>query len=563
MTILGIDLGTTNSLCSVWQQSRVVLIPNRLGSFQTPSVVSIDEEGKLIVGEIAKYKLITHPSHTASLFKRFMGTDWSTKLGNKSYTAIELSSLILKSLKEDAEYFTGENIESAVISVPAYFNDNQRQATKLAAEIANLKVERLINEPTAAALEYGLHKNSNGKKYIILDMGGGTFDVSIVEYYDGVIEIHASSGDNFLGGEDFLNILVDEYLKLQKILKNKLSKAEKSLIYHTLEKIKCELSNKDIIAIPEIIPNKTKPWTLSREMFADMSKPLLIRTQKPIEKALMDSSIDLDEIESIIMVGGATNMHSFRHLTAKMFRMLPTSTTNPALTVAMGAGIQAGLRERSVDLDDIVLTDVSPYTLGTGVKNSENPKEGLLFLPIIERNTTVPASKEVTVYSLYDNQEKCKVCVYQGESYLATNNILIGTIDVDLPKMPANLEIIIRYSYDMNGILDIDVTVPESKKTFCHTIINSPMSLTDEEIKKSKLKLQKLKFHPRDQEENILLLTKLEKIYEESLGEFRAYIMSIITHYKDILNGQNSLEIARERVKILEFIKENVNNSGF
>ncbi len=563
MTIIGIDLGTTNSLCSIWQNGKVVLIPNRLGSFQTPSVVSIDEEGGLVVGEIAKYKLITHPGSTISLFKRFMGTDWSAKLGNKLYTAVELSSFVLRSLKEDAEHFTGKNIESAVISVPAYFNDNQRQATKLAAQIAGLKVERLINEPTAACLEYGFHKNSNGKKYIILDMGGGTFDVSIVEYFDGVIEIHASSGDNFLGGEDFLNLLVDEYLKIQNISKKDLSSAEKSLIYHTFEKIKCELSKKEIIDIHEIIPSKTKPWTLTREMFADMSKPLLLRAQNPVERALMDSAIDLDEIQSVIMVGGATNMHCFRHLVARMFRMLPTSTTDPALAVAMGAGIQAGLREKNIDLDDIVLTDVAPYTLGTGVINLENPKEGDLFLPIIERNTTVPVSKEVTVRSVYDNQEKCKVQVYQGESYLVSNNVLIGTIDVTLPIRPANLEIIIRYSYDMNGILDVDVTVPESKETFCQTIVNSPTSLTNEEIEKSKLKLKNLKFHPRDQEENILLLTKLEKIYEESLGELRMYVMSIINNFKGKLNGQNNSEIEREKVKILEFIKNHADNSGF
>lgn len=562
MTILGIDLGTTNSACAIWQDGKAKLIPNRLDKLLTPSVVGVDSNGEVVVGDIAKHRLISHPKETVSVFKRAMGTQQEFSLGKQRFTAVELSALILRNLKEDAENFTGEKIDQAVISVPAYFNDVQRKATKQAGELAGLQVERLINEPTAAAMVYGLHESADETQFMILDLGGGTFDVTLVEFFAGVMEVHASSGDNFLGGEDFTNFLVEKFLEANGLNINSLTIAERQHIYSILNDAKHALSARQTVVVEQSLKQQDKSWTLTREIFEEMAAPLLDRIRFPIEKTLRDSGASPSDISQVVLVGGATRMQTFRSLVTKMFRRMPSGHIDPDLVVAMGTAIQAGLKEKSSDLDDVVLTDVCPYSLGTGVLNhaDRHGKQGNIFLPIIERNTTVPVSFERTVATAQDNQKVVSVGIYQGESRLVKNNIFLGDIEVKVPKAPKGKETItIRYSYDMNGLLEVDVTVDSTSLVVNKTIINSPDSLSEEDIKKSQEKLQHLKFHPRDTETNRALLARAERLYESSLDDRREYLGSLINDFEVLLEKQvlRDIEIGAKKIEaILDSIEK-------
>ncbi|SEQ42691.1 molecular chaperone HscC [Amphritea atlantica] len=557
MTILGIDLGTTNSACAIWKDGKTTLIPNQLNEFLTPSVIGIDQQGEILVGLSASHRLISHPASTVAVFKRYMGTDYTIDLGKRSFTAAELSSLILRSLKEDAEAYLGETITQAVISVPAYFNDVQRKATKLAAELAGLNVDRLINEPTAAAMVYGLHDKRDGVQFLILDLGGGTFDVSLVEYFDGVIEVHASSGDNRLGGEDFLEMLVNHYFEKTGIAKRSLTANELQRVYAAMEGAKRKLSSEREIVIEQAVKSQLQPFRLSREEFDRIVHPLLHRIQLPIERTLRDAGVSPAEIDEVVLVGGATRMFAFRSLITRMFRRMPAANIDPDLVVAMGAGIQAGLKEKHADLDDVVLTDVAPYTLGVEIHNEgdKNDKQGGLFMPIIERNSIVPVSIERTLYTVCDNQKIVSINVYQGESRLVKNNVNLGELEVRVPPAKAGEESVnVRYSYDMNGLLDVDVTVNSTGLTQHTTIINSASGLTDKEIEQSREKLAKLKFHPREQAENRVLIARAERLYECSLGDKRDYISNLLSHFELVLEKQNPVEIKKVTAQFSEML---------
>jgi molecular chaperone HscC len=555
MAIIGIDLGTTNSACSVWQDGDSVLIPNKAGSYLTPSVVGVDDNKHLICGQAALDRLVSHPSMTIAAFKRWMGTDRTISLDQKVLSAVELSSLILQSLKEDAEAFLDEEITEAIISVPAYFNDLQRKATKMAAEIAGLKVERLINEPTAAALKYGLQNQEEGAQYLILDLGGGTFDVSLVEYFSGVIEVHASAGDNYLGGEDFTKSLIQHFCEDQKIETATLKQADEAALWGAMERAKRTLTSEQQVSVEAVIPSQTSVWTLSRDQFASLVEPLIQRMRLPIERAVLDAGLNPNDIDEVILVGGATRMQPIRTLVTRMFKRLPLCNIDPDLVVALGAGIQAGLKAKSCDLDDVVLTDVCPYTLGTAVQNQNDTtgEQGGLFLPIIERNTTVPTSFERSVVTANDNQTTVKVEIYQGESRLIKNNILLGTIELDVPPRPAGaVSIFIRYTYDMNGLLDVDVHVPMTNKRYSTQIMNLTTDLSPEVLAKSKEKMAKLKIHPRDVPENKELLQRAENAYESLLGYDRDEVADLIERFEKALEAQRSLEIIRTRTNLTD-----------
>lgn len=552
MTIIGIDLGTTNSACSFWNGNQVELIPNRLGSVLTPSVVGLDEQGELIVGQVAKERLVTHPSSTVSVFKRLMGTQHRVAIAKNHYTAVELSALVLRSLKEDAEAHLGAPVTEAIISVPAYFNDNQRHATKLAGELVGLKVRRLINEPTAAAMAYGLHEKKEGL-FIILDMGGGTFDVSILEYFNGVMEVHASAGDNFLGGEDFVEAMVEGVLAAHQLNREDLATGETQRLYMQMESAKRRISQDTDIELSLSLAGQERNWTLTEAWFQKQITPLLLRVRKPIEQALSDASIRGSEIDEVILVGGATKSRHFRDTVARLFGRFPAWNIDPDLVVCIGTGVQAGLVAKDAGLDDVVLTDVCPYTLGTEV-NGPNGVGGH-FLPIIERNSVVPISVVRTVQTAQDNQTVVQINIYQGEHRLVKKNVFLGDLSVRVPKGPAGKELIdIRYSYDMNGLLEVDATVVSTGKTASAVIQNSPSAMSAAEIEKSQKRLAQLKFHPREHEDNRQVLARAERMYECSLGERREQIGGFITHFEQILDKQNPNEIHKAREKFEEVL---------
>lgn len=563
MTILGIDLGTTNSACGIWQNNAVKLIPNRLGEILTPSVVGIDETGEIIVGKIAKERLINHSLSTVATFKRIMGSNHKIKLGDQQYSAVELSSLILRSLKEDAEVLLGEGITEAVISVPAYFNNNQRQATKLAGEMAGLKVERLINEPTAAAIAYSLH-NKQEAIFLILDMGGGTFDVSILEFFDGVMEVHASAGDTFLGGEDFVEAMANSLLKECDIAKASLTPRQMQSLYMQMETAKRRVSHTDEQIFSLELADKKVDWKVTPDWFKKVSMPLLLRAKRPIEQAMRDANKPANEIDDIVLVGGSTRLGIFRSMVGRMFGRLPSCHLDPDTVVAMGAAIQAGLKSRDKALDDLVLTDVSPYTLGTSIVNNDTPEQGNYFMPIIERNSVVPISIVRRFYTARDNQTQVEIDVYQGENRLIKKNVFLGELNVNVPKKPAGEEAIdVRYSYDMNGILEVDVTVVSTERSVNKVIEHTPGALDEKDLKKSHERLAKLKFHPRENEENRILIARGERLYESSLGEQRDFIAQILNNFERTLEKQNASEIKKYQIKLKEILEGLDNEEWF
>jgi len=555
MAIIGIDLGTTNSACGVWKDGEAKLIPNRLADLLTPSVVGLDNKGNVTVGRIAKERLISHSHLSVGVFKRLMGTSHRIKIGKKEFTATELSSLVLRSLKEDAETFLGETITEAVISVPAYFNDNQRQATKLAGELAGLKVRRLINEPTAAAMAYGLHEQREGI-FIILDMGGGTFDVSILEFFDGIMQVHASAGDNFLGGEDFIDAMLNAILAANNIDRSSVPNSQLHNLYMQLETAKRGVAHAGSIPLTLKIGEKSISHIVTKAWFAEVAVPLLLRVKRPIETALRDSGIALADIAEIVLVGGATRMPLFRGTVARMFGRFPAHNIDPDLAIAVGATIQAGLVAKDVALDDVVLTDVCPYSLGTEVTSQDGTTAGYFF-PIIERNAVVPVSIERTVYNAHDNQTKVTIPIYQGENRLVAKNIFLGELNLPVPKGPAGKEAVdIRYSYDMNGLLEVDVTVRSTGKKLNKVVEQTPGSMTLAEKEKALKALAELKFHPRDQEFNRALLARGERLYESSLGERRDHIARLMSDFDKVLNRQQAVEIQKAQVRIAEIFKQ-------
>ena len=551
MAIVGIDLGTTNSAVAVYRDGNVLTIPNSVGEYLTPSAAS-EIGGEIVVGAIAKERLVTHPELTASLFKRTIGQPQKYSLGKNALSAHELSALVLRELKADAEDHLGECITSAVVSVPAYFTDPQRKATIEAANLAGLDVLRIINEPTAAAIAYGIQERPDGCRFIVLDIGGGTFDVSLMEYFDGVLEVHATAGDSFLGGEDFTDALVDYFLTEN-------DKSRKSISRSDLQRIRkaCEQGKRQLDGRREVVIEASgyTPATVTPTTEQELFSPLLQRIMNPITRALSDSSTSEEDLDDVILVGGATRMHSFRAAVARLFRRMPSVHLDPDLVVAHGAAIQAALSARDSALEDVVLTDVCPHSLGTEVFNeSDRTGQRGYFLPIIERNTTVPASVVKTVTTIHDDQDKILVKIYQGESRYAGNNLYLGELEVEVPKAPAGHQPVdIRYSYDSNGILEIDVNVISTGAQANMVIENGSQNLTDEDRKRSLEVLGQLKFHPRDDQPNRLILAKGARLYESSLGDLRTYVGEIMAEFEVALESQdeNIIRAARKRAQDL------------
>jgi molecular chaperone HscC len=558
MAIIGIDLGTTNSLVSVWKDDGPELIKNALGDVLTPSVVSLDND-LIVVGAAAKNRLITHPFDTVAHFKRKMGTQSAIKLGKQSFKPEELSSFVLRQLKQDAESFLGEPVTEAVISVPAYFNDIQRKATKLAGELAGLKVERIINEPTAAAIAYGVHDKKEESNFLIVDLGGGTFDVSVLEKFDDIMEVHATAGDNYLGGEDFTQIFIKTFIQQNDLDWKALNAKEQSLITKQIEQIKVKSYGPNGIHGKVNIRDHSYQFILDNDSIQRVCKELIDRIRAPIERAIRDSNLSVSELDDVILVGGATRMPLVKHVISKMFRRLPSCHINPDEVVALGTATQGALKERNQALKDVVLTDVCPYTLGVeiAIERDRNNHDAGYFLPIIERNVTIPVSKSETLQTVSKNQHQIVCKVFQGESRLVKNNLLLGAIEVDVPKKPAGEETVeIRYTYDINGILEVDIKVESTGEMISKIINHSNTALTEDEIKQSFKRLQEIKIHPRDQQVNVALLAHSERLYEESLGDQRQYIAELMAWFDRVLASQNLTEIEEARTELKARLEE-------
>lgn len=523
--IVGIDLGTTNSLCAVFVEGEPRLIKNAHGSFLTPSVVGVMEDEQVVVGAPAREYRVTHPESCCFAFKRHMGTDRKLKLGKKEFSSTELSSLVLRSLKEDAESELGQEIKQAVITVPAYFNDAQRKATKKAGEIAGLRVRRIINEPTAAALTYGFHERNADKKIIVIDLGGGTFDVTLMEIFEGTLEIISTAGESFLGGEDFTDRLVATVLKTMGM---QLEQAEmKSPLLVSRLRQECDVVKRAFTEQEEVfvrIPDESgqiqdncKKVKVTRDSYAKVSQRLMDRLKGPIGKALRDGDSHPDEIDDVILVGGATRMPILKNFVSDYFGKEPLCSHNPDEVVALGSAIQAALILDDAAVDDMVMTDVCPYTLGVEVvKQFGNRMAEGYYTPVIHRNTTIPVSKEESFSTVMPNQTEVSISVYQGESRRVKDNFKLGELKVTgIPPGPAGIEVCVRFTYDMNGILEVEAFVPTSGKKFRTVFTQHAQDLTEDEVEEAIERMQDLKFYPRDQIENQRLVLFVERVIGE------------------------------------------------
>jgi molecular chaperone HscC len=561
--IVGIDLGTTNSLLAVWRNGVAELIPNALGAVLTPSAVSLDDAGTVIVGAGARERLSTHPDRTAVTFKRAMGTDRVFQLGPKRFRAEELSALVLMSLRADAERALGHSITEAIITVPAYFGEAQRQATKTAGQMAGLKVERLLNEPTAAALAYGLADRTAQARTMVLDLGGGTFDVSILEMFEGVMEVRSSAGDVFLGGEDFSDAIGEAFLHAvgtaAGIPPLGTPHPAHAAVRRAAEIAKRALSEADSHEMTVVHDGAALRWTVTRDALEVAAEPLLRRLRAPIERALRDAKLDPDRIEHLVLAGGATRMPAFRRLIARLFQRLPITPINPDEVVAHGAAVQAGLKMRDAALDDVVMTDVSPFTLGVetvGQRNGQIVATGL-FSPIIERNTVIPASRSTVLSTVHKDQRSVALKIFQGESRLVAENAFLGELTVAMPPGEAgsqNLEV--RLTYDPSGLLEVDAKVLSTGQTY-HTLIqNRPGSMPEAEVARRLQALQRMKVHPREQAENQAVMARLERLFSERLGDERAQAAAMIDEFTLVLSRQDPAQIATTREQLLKILAQ-------
>ncbi len=569
--IIGIDLGTTNSVAAYMGGNGPQLIPNAVGEYLTPSVIGIDVTGKVLIGRAALEYQVIEPNRCASHFKRYMGLDKKLELGGKVFTPEQLSSLVLKSLKHDAEAFFDMPIKEAVITVPAYFNDHQRKATIAAGQIAGFEVRRILNEPTAAALAYGLHDGAADRTLIILDLGGGTFDVSIVEVFDGTIEVKASSGECFLGGSDFTSALASFVLKRQGLVLEQEELRHPKMVSRLVQQ--CELAKRTLtnqenasIRVPNMqgeFAQDAAVIEVTRNDFNQATANILARIDMPMRRALADANLTRDSLNQVVLVGGATRMGSFVEHITKLFQRKPMASLNPDEVVAIGAAVQAALFAKDASVKDLVVTDVCPFTLGIEVSKMLGDQiVNEYYLPIINRNTVIPVSRVDRVCTVYPNQTHVDVTVYQGEGRLVKDNLKIGSFRVqDIPLGPAGQELDVRFTYDLNGILEVDATIVKTGKTFTHVIAQHAKDLSPREIKKAIEKMKEFKTHPRDEAVNQWVLKRAERIFGELPPNLRDELGRLIDAFEGAMNLQIRSAIDESR-EMLESALDHFENSN-
>ncbi len=557
--IVGIDLGTTNSLIAYFTEDGPKIIPNRLGKNLTPSVVSVDEEGNVYVGETAKERMSLYPDSVAMAFKRSMGTERGYTLSGKVYRPEELSSMVLRFLKEDAESYLGEEITEAVISVPAYFDDKRRKATKRAGELAGLKVERMISEPTAAAVAYGLYDKTKDTRFLVFDLGGGTFDVSVLELYHNILEVRAVAGDNYLGGEDFTAVMEKLFLQKSKLQLQNLTEKEQARLYRQAENAKCAIGDRTAVTMSFLYQEERLEHEITYKEYEEACEELLIKIREPVKKSLADAGLKLSDIDEVLLIGGATRLSIVRDFLIRLFRKFPDNKWNPDETVALGAAVQAAMKERREEVKEVILTDVCSFTLGTEVvvEYEEGKFEDGRFCPIIERNTVIPASHTERLFTARDNQDKVRVRVLQGESRFARNNLYLGELEIEVPKGPKGKEAVdVTYTYDINSLLEVEVRVVSTGLSQKLIIKGQENQMTEEEIKKRMEELAYLKIQPRDYEENRLVLLRAERMYEESLGDRRKKLDRYITAFETALKKGDHDNIRDTREALAEILEE-------
>ena len=543
MAILGIDLGTTNSLGAVYRNGKVELIPNRFGSFLTPSVVSVTEDGSVVTGQIAKERLITHPKDTAFSFKKNMGSDQKYNLGGKTFLPEELSGFIVSAIVEDAKEYMGEEIKDVIISVPAYFHDKQRVATKRAGALAGVNVKRIVNEPSAAALA-SYFDTQNEQLFLVFDFGGGTLDVSIVDCFDTMVDILAVSGDNHLGGDDFNEAVAEGFLREHQLQRGNLSEKEYAILLRQAEKCKIALSTEKEVKMTAVLGGQTYQSVYTNERMMRESSAVWKRIQTVLRRALRDSRVEVEDIDAVILAGGSGKMPLVQSYMEQLFDQTPLVTGFSDQLIARGLGLVCGVMERKDEVRDYILTDICPFTLGTGVNNEADPKHPYMSA-IIERNSILPCSKIRGFSTAADYQSEVKIEILQGDEPYAVDNVQLGVVTVAVPKKKKGMESVdVRFTYDINGILEVEVTVVSTGKSVKKVL---SQNMDEKEIAKRMKQLEKLKVHPKDMTENQLILERLQALYEEALPETRDRLMYHIRNFESTLAEQDPRRIRKYR----------------
>ncbi len=559
--ILGIDLGTTNSLVAIFHEGAPRLLQNSSGEPMTPSVVGLLKEGGVLVGKAAAELRVTSPERCASFFKRWMGSDRTVDVAGTEYSAIELSSMVLKAIKDDASAALGLEVTEAVVTVPAYFNDHQRSATRAAAELAGFTVLRIVNEPTAAALTYGFHEADAEKRLLVFDLGGGTFDVTLMEIFEGQLEIQATAGESQLGGEDFTDALTAWAFDQAG------EQSESVALFEPLRFARLRASADGLkrsgglgrLSLPDG-DGRIEPGgpavDVSDEDLKKIYAPLLARLERPLLRVFSDARVLPDEVDEVLLVGGATRMPEIPLLVERIMGKPPQCRFDPDHVVALGAAVQGALIADDAAVEDMVATDVSPHTLGIEISRElgSDHRPGY-YLPVIHRNTTIPVSDEVDVGTISDNQDRLNIRVFQGEGRMVADNLPLGTLAVTgIPKGPSGQQVTVRFSYDASGLLEVEAIVAKTGERFQAVMEQSVKSLSREEIDRALKRLAAIKFYPRHDALNVELLAFANRVVGELSRFQRDSLDQGIDRFESQLYSKDRTGFAAAREELLALL---------
>ena len=550
MAMIGIDLGTTNSLACVYRDGKAELIPNELGEYKTSSAVSVLEDGTVLVGAAAKERLVTHPEATAASFKIWMGTEKTLTLAGRSFKPEELSALVLRQLLEDARRYLDEAVEEAVISVPAYFNDDQRCATKLAAQLAGLNVKRLINEPSAAALYHRYNDQSGDCQLMIVDFGGGTLDVSIVECFENIIEITAIAGDNRLGGDDIDRAIVSHFCQENDLVEERLDPSFRGALYRQAETAKIALSGASAASISLQQGDRQYSLLLTNDLLRQLCGPVFQKVRAVITRAMKDRGRG-GRLNDVILVGGSAQLTVFGDFLEELFGRRPHVAASPDEIVALGVGLCAGIKERAEDLQDLVMTDVCPFSLGVSTYSRRDDRTPHMAV-LIPRSSMLPASHQERFYTLNDNQTGLRFEIYQGEGYFVSENLKLGELEVRVPPGPAGEQsALVTFTYDIDGILH--VSAQSSGGDFRERLILNPnLHLTEEETAQAMERIRQIQLAAQGEQRDQLLLERALRLYTQTIGPQREILVRLIGYWKDLMDRGDRIQRRREYDQIKE-----------
>ena len=554
--ILGIDLGTSNSMAAVYREGKPVIIESRVGRKQIPSIVSVDENGNFFAGDVAKERQITYPNQTVSGFKRSMGTEKTFSIDGKELKAVELSAIILRNIKEDAEHFLGEKIEDVVISVPAFFSNPQRKAVLQAGELAGLKVRQLINEPTAAAMAYGIQDKEteseaeDTKVIMVMDLGGGTFDISIVEQTGNIMEVVSVCGDNHLGGEDFTRHLMTMFLEFYGI--KELEKCEEIFLWKQAEQAKKMFASSEKASIHCNINGKSYDYDVMEQEYEMACFDLIEKMRKLALKAVEESKYEMEEIGEILMVGGGMKLSIIQKMVAKLAGKQLEYKINPDEAVALGATLTGHLLEQNYEVKDLIMTDICPYNLGVITYSVINYDMNSKFDILMPKNTTIPAKRSKQMQTGGKGVRYCSL--YQANENYNDEAIALGKLSYLLPDTPNNkCHITFIIICDINGIVRLEINVKENHFKESMILCNENCELTMEEARKRIQELDYLKSTPLEEENNKLLYAKAERMYTECIGRDREKIESYLQEFEKAIYSwdEKKISIAREQLQTL------------